>query len=449
MPATPTSSPHVVTRRSVASWVMYDLANTIFSMGIVSLYFSLWVRAAVGAGRADSVYGTITAVSMGIIFVLSPLLGAMTDRAARRMPFLVVSTVLCVSFTMLLGRIGTTGTIIAFIFANATYQAGIQFYDAMLPDVSTEANRGRISGIGVGVGYLGSYIAVALGLTFGTEDKARLFLYIALLFLILSLPCFLFVRERGNPNPRPIFRPRDLITSVTDTLATLRQGQKYPGLGRFLFGRIFYTDAINTVIAIMSLYTVNVAIAHGETTAQGEKTAQLVMMGAITFAVLGGFMWGWLVDRFGPKRTLNAVLGLWVVVFSVAAMMGLAALPLWVLYAVAAGAGVALGGIWAADRPLMLRLTPPDRVGEFYGLYNMVGRFSAVIGPTIWAITAQLTIGRNMAPERGQGIGILVLLGMVVISWFILRRVDDSPRDWGALGEDRYALPAATLPAGP
>ncbi|MBK6486707.1 MAG: MFS transporter [Gemmatimonadetes bacterium] len=444
----PPPPPHVITRRSVASWVIYDLANTIFTMGIVSLYFSLWVRDSVGAERADSVYGTITAVSMGIIFVLSPLLGAMSDRASRRMPFLIVSTVLCVSFTMLLGRIGTTGTIIAFIVANAAYQAGLQFYDAMLADVSTEANRGRISGIGVGVGYLGSYIAVGLGLTLGTEDKTRLFLYIALAFLVLSLPCFLFVRERGNPNPRPIFRLRDLITSVTDTVATLRDGTKYPGLGRFLFGRIFYTDAINTVIAIMSLYTVNVAIAHGESKVQGEKTAQLVMMGAITFAVLGGFTWGWLVDRFGPKRTLNAVLALWVVVFSLAAMMGLSSLPLWVLYVVAAGAGVALGGIWAADRPLMLRLTPPDRIGEFYGLYNMVGRFSAVIGPSIWAITAQLTIGRNMAPERGQGIGVLVLLGMIIISWFILRRVDDTPRDWVAMGEDRHAAPTATLASG-
>lgn len=430
MPVTHLSSPHVVTRRSVASWIMYDLANTIFSMGVVSLYFSLWVRDAVGAGRADSVYGTITAVSMGIIFVVSPLLGAMTDRAARRMPFLIVSTVLCVTFTALLGRIGTTGTIIAFIAANAAYQAGLQFYDAMLPDVSTESNRGRISGIGVGVGYLGSYIAVGLGLALGTEDKNRLFLYIALAFLVLSLPCFLFVRERGNPNPRPIFRPRDLITSVVDTVATLRQGTTYPGLGRFLFGRIFYTDAINTVIAIMSLYTVNVAIAHGDTKSEGEKTAQLVMMGAITFAVIGGFAWGWLVDRIGPKRTLNAVLALWVVVFTLAALMGLAALPLWVLYVVAAGAGVALGGVWAADRPLMLRLTPPDRVGEFYGLYNMVGRFSAVIGPAIWAITAKLTIERHMAPERGQGIGVLVLLGMILVSLYILRRVDDAPREW-------------------
>jgi len=95
----PARPPHVVTRRAVTSWVLYDLANTIFSMGVVSLYFSLWVRDQVGANRADSVYGLITAVSMGVIFLVSPLLGAMTDRAPRRMPFLVTSTLICVFFT--------------------------------------------------------------------------------------------------------------------------------------------------------------------------------------------------------------------------------------------------------------------------------------------------------------------------------------------------------------
>ncbi len=129
--------PHTITKRAVWSWIAYDLANTIFSMGIVSVYFSLWVRDSVGAERADAVYGDITAISMGLIFIVSPLLGAMTDRAARRMPFLVVSTLICVGATLLLGRIAFWPTMIAFVVANAAYQAGLQFYDAMLPDVST------------------------------------------------------------------------------------------------------------------------------------------------------------------------------------------------------------------------------------------------------------------------------------------------------------------------
>src|SRR6187551_2471171 len=131
-----------IPRRAVASWILYDLANTIFSMGVVSLYFSFFVRDHVGETRADWVYGLITSVSMGTIFVISPLLGSMTDRARRRMPFLL--------------------SVALFVIACAAYQAGLQFYDAMLPEVSTEQNRGRISGYGVGIGYLGSYVAVGL-----------------------------------------------------------------------------------------------------------------------------------------------------------------------------------------------------------------------------------------------------------------------------------------------
>jgi MFS transporter, UMF1 family len=430
----PTHVRHIPTR-AVVSWVLYDLANTIFSMGVVSAYFSTWVRDQVGAARADSVYGVITAISMGLIFVASPVLGAMTDRARRRMPFLVVSTLICVFFTALLARGGFYLTAIFFIIANVAYQAGLQFYDAMLPEVSHEGNRGKISGIGVGVGYLGSYIAIGLGMdaVFGSSDKPFLFTMIAMFFLLFALPCFLFVKERGNPAPRPVFSTTMLRDSTAETLRTIRSGREYPGLVRFLIGRIFYTDPINTVIAIMMLYTINVAEHTGLTHEQGEETGKLIMLTAITFAVVGGFAWGWLVDRLGPKRTLNYVLYLWTGVFLLAAAVGIFSLPLVTLYVVACSAGVALGGIWAADRPYMLRLTPPNRIGEFYGLYGMVGRFSAITGPLIWALVTRFTVGMlGLPPHVGQGIGVLVLLVLIAVSYVILQPVTDVPRDWSA-----------------
>lgn len=429
-----TTPPRVIQRSAVASWVLYDLANTIFSMGVVSLYFSLWVRDEVGPERADTVYGIITAVSMGIIFVISPLLGAMTDRARRRMPFLIVSTLLCVGLTMLIARGSYWVTMLAFIFANAAYQAGLQFYDALLPEVTTEENRGRVSGIGVGVGYLGSYFAVGIGFLPQSEDKPFLFTAIAIAFLLLSIPCFLFVRERGNPNPRPVFGLAMIKESTAETIRTLRSGSQYPGLIRFLVGRVFYTDAINTVISIMTLYTVNVAVATGLGTEASEGKARLVMLFAISFAVLGGFMWGSMVDRIGPKRTLNAVLWLWVATFIAAASVGLFGLPWQTLFVVASMAGVALGGIWSADRPYMLRLTPPHRIGEFYGLYGMVGRFSAITGPVVWALVAWICIGLlGMEPAVGQGVGVLVLLAFIFIARWILGPVTDEPRDWDAI----------------
>jgi len=431
--------------RAVVSWVLYDLANTIFSMGVVSAYFSTWVRDQVGAGRADSVYGVITAISMGLIFLASPVLGAMTDRAPRRMPFLVVSTLVCVGFTALLARGGFYLTALFFVIANVAYQAGLQFYDAMLPEVSTERNRGKVSGIGVGVGYLGSYIAIGLGMdaVFGSDDKPFLFTMIAVFFLLFALPCFFFVKERGNPAPREVFSLRMLRESTSETMRTIRSGRDYPGLVRFLVGRVFYTDPINTVIAIMMLYTINVAEHTGLTHDQGEETGKLIMLTAITFAVIGGFAWGWLVDRVGPKRTLNYVLYLWTGVFLLAAAVGIFGLPLATLYVVACSAGVALGGIWAADRPYMLRLTPPDRIGEFYGLYGMVGRFSAITGPLIWAIVTRLTIGMlGLPPHVGQGIGVLVLLALIAISYVILQPVSDAPRDWSTRSSSPASIPA-------
>src|ERR1043166_2016729 len=435
--ANPTSSSHRITKRAVASWVLYDLANTIFSLGVISVNFPLWIRDAVGPERADARYGMIMAISMAIIFFASPLLGAMTDRARRRMPFLIASTLISVVFTSLLARLGFYWTALFFVIANIGYQAGTQFYDAMLPDVSTEQNRGRIGGIGVGIGYIGSFIALATGIwvqkngpavqhladALASHGKPLIFLLIAFLFLLFAIPCFLFVRERGNPNPRPI-NFEMVRNSTNQTIQTLRASRAYPGLLRFLIGRVFYTDPINTVISIMSLYTVNVAMRSGLDKSAGEGRANQIMFFAIVFAILGGLFWGWLADKHGPKRTLNHVLRCWMVIFMGAASVGIFDLPIWTMYGVAASAGFCLGGVWASDRPYMLRLTPPDRVGEFYGLYGMVGRFSAVTGPLIWAASTSFTnTVLHFDPLRSQGIAVLVLLLLMFLSYWILQPV--------------------------
>ncbi len=441
--------PHTITRGAVFGWVTYDLANTIFSMGVVSLFLPLWFRETMGAERVDVFWGIVGAISYAIIFVVSPLLGAMTDRAPRRMPFLVVSTLICVLFTALLGRAGLYWTAAFFIIANIGYQAGLQFYDAMLPEVSTPQNRGRIGGIGIGLGYLGSFLAVSLGFIFGQDDIPFLFLMIAISFLLFSLPCFFLVRERGNPNPRQIFGLRMMRESTRETLRALRSGQEYPGLLRFLVGRVVYTDAINTLIMIMAIFTVNVAVATGLSEAAGRQASMLILLFAVSFAVAGGFVWGWVVDRIGPKRTLDLVLLSWMGVFLMAGLIGVLELPLWVLYLVAAWAGISIGGTWAADRPFMLRLTPPHRIGEFYGLYGMVGRFSAITGPATWALILFITVqGFGLAPHVGQGVGALVLLVQIVVSYWILRRVTDEHRRWET-PEPTIPHPPPTAPAPP
>jgi UMF1 family MFS transporter len=414
-----------VSRWSVGGWVLYDLANTIFSMGIVSLYFSLWVREQVGASRADAVYGTITAVSMGIVFVAGPVLGALSDRAPRRLPFLLVSTVLCLALTATFARFGYGATIVAFVLANVAYQAGLQFYDALLPSVSTPENRGKVGGLGVGVGYVGSYVAIGLGLVLGAEDPALLFTAIAAAFALFATPCFLLVRER--PAQRAA-NPRSVLRGVADTFRTLRAAPDFADLRRFLLGRVLYTDAINTVIAVMALYAVNIAVASGLSEADGQRHAQLILLAAVSFAVAGGFIWGRTVDRIGAKATLQLVLLCWIGILLSAAAIGLAGLPYQALYPVAAWAGFSMGGVWAADRPLMLRLTPPGRIGEFYGIYGMVGRFAAVVGPALWGVITSVTASAGLRPSAGQAIGVLGLMLFVVAGYLVLSKVSDEAR---------------------
>ncbi len=429
-----TTEPTVTTRASAGdpslistgSWVIYDLANTIFSFNIVSFYFVLWVTNVMGGTDAD--YGYANSISMAVVFFLSPVLGALTDQAPKRMPFLVISTVICVALTFLLGSGGLTFSLVFFACANVAYLAGLQFYDALLPEVSTEATRGRVSGVGVGVGYLGSFIGLAVGaMILGLEIDSlpvaeqavryrTVFLLTGFLFLTFAIPCFLFVQERGRPGRR--FSSSSVGAAFHQVATTFRHSRRYPGLLRFLIGRMFYTDAVNTVIIFMGVYVVNEV-------GFGTVMAQVVLLVAILFAVVGGLVWGRIVDRIGPKRSLTIVLRLWMVVFSWTALVGFLPVPSWTFWPVPVLAGIALGGTWTADRPYMLRLTPPARVGEFYGLYGMVGRFAAILGPALWGLIVN-TLG------LGRPVAVTTLLVAILISYFILRPVSDERRDWPA-----------------
>ena len=409
----------------VLSWAFYDLANTMFSMNIVSFFFGIWVVNVLGA--SDSAYGYAAALSYAVIFVLSPFLGALTDQASRRMPFLIISTVVCVTFTFMLGM-GTIYTALAFfIIANIAYQSGLQFYDALLPEVSTEENRGRVGGLGIGLGYLGSLAGLltarwllgdvdALPVEEQSRRYALVFQVTAVLFMLLAIPCFLFVRERVRTGRR--FSLASFGAARRQVNQTVRSVRTFPGLGRFLIGRVFYTDAVNTVIAFMGLYVTNeVGLSTGQAT--------LVMIIATMCAVPGGYAWGQVVDRIGPARTLHMVLLLWMFVFGLAAAVGFFRMSATFFWPVPVLAGIALGGTWAADRPYMLRLTPPDRIGEFYGLYNMVGRFSAVTGPVTWAFVAERIeiFGVGFGLGLGRPAAVFALLLEVVIGYLILRRI--------------------------
>ena len=152
----------------------------------------------------------------------------------------------------------------------------------------------------------------------------------------------------------------------------------------------------------------------------------IILAASIIAAIAGAPIWGIIVDSIGPKRSLNLVLYLWIIVLAGVAAIPLLNLPSNAIWLVAPLSGVALGGTWCADRPYLIRLVPPQYIGEFFGVYSMIGRFASVIGPILWVFVAD-TLG------LGRPVAVLSLLVLVVISYWILRGVDDERRQWSSI----------------
>lgn len=428
------------TRLSVASWATYDLANTIFSLGVGALYFAEWLTTNkddlptwVGGGEsADLALALAINAAMAVVIFLGPWIGARSDHVGSRVRYLIPATLLAVAPTFFLASVGVVPSLVLFSLALVGFNLGSVIYDALLPEVSTPENIGVVSGVGIGVGYLGSFIAVGVGALFLEGlGHAGVFKIIAVLFLLFALPAFLFVRER--PRPREQGRPPSIRTGAGRLVQAWRRARRYPGVVRFLVGRFFYTDAVNTLIA--GFLTIYVIEELGFTEGQVQALLTVAIVGALT----GGFLGGFLVDRVGPRRLLHGVLYGWMVAMALGVIAG--ALEIHVLaWFLGALGGMALGALWATDRVYMQRISPPRHLGEFFGLYATVGRFATILGPLIWGlIVTVLGLPREAA--------LSTLLGFVVIARVVLHRVDDLPRAWeegdlapSAIGDLRLAI---------
>ena len=400
-------------RLSVWSWVVYDLANTIFALGVIGRYFPEWL---ISVDQPDSALALVEAGAAALVIFLAPWAGARSDVRGTRVPTLVVTTIACVAATALLAS-GPVGVTLALLgLALIAFNVGSVVYDALLVDVSTPANRGRISGLGVGVGYVGSFVGLGIGVV--TLDVlgwsyAATFLVLALAFLVLALPSFFFIDERPGHDDAPLPEPRDIARRLA---GSWRLASGYDGVVRFLVGRFLYTDAINTLIGgFLTIFVIE------ELGLDGQFTTRLLGL-AIASAIVGAFVAGRQVERFGPIRVLRAVLVLWMVAIGAgiaAAVTGETGLA----WAIGPLGGIALGATWTADRVVMTRVSPPRHLGEFYGLYATVGRFATILGPLTWALIVDV-IGLSRRVAMGA------LIGFIVIGWWVLREVDDSERDW-------------------
>ena len=422
--------------RVAVSWSLYDFANTIFSFAVVSGAIGLWLVADARFGERDGnfILSLAVVVSVGLNALVSPILGALSDRGGRRMPYLLFFTLLCIVPTVFIGASAPVIGVILFVIANFAYQAALIYYDATLKTVSRPATRGRLSGIGVGIGYMGTIFSGLLLLVLDVPVEGR-FLVAGLLFAFFAIPIFLAVRETG-----PIGRVTwgDVVGSLGQLRTSVQHAREVPRLPRFLVARFFYSDAVNTIIVVMSIVT---------TKAKGlsDSMALVVLLSLTVAAIVASFGWGYVVDRLGPRRTLMIVLSSWAVGLVLGAVSlgvdGAIGMVMFLTAGVILGSG--LGGVQVADRVLMIRLSPPERVGEFFGLYGLVGKGSQVVGQLLYGVTLLLFFDR-------LGIGayqlaVLTLLVTMLIGAWLLRPVGDQ---WEGAGDvDVQAPPERLAPA--
>ena len=397
------------------AWAFYDFANTIFSFAIVSFAMSLWTIRYLGEASGTFWFTAAVSVSVLLNAIVSPVLGAMSDRVGRRKPFLAFFTALCIVGTLAIGVVDIRLGLIAFAIANFAFQAALIYYDALLPDVARPIARGRLSGIGVAVGYCGTLLVGVLLLSGITTDPdgsstPATFALVAGLFLVFAGPLFLLVRER--PRGGTAFSAIDAARSFGQLAATVRHAREAPGLLRFIAARFFYSDPVNTTIAVMSAFAV-----HAVGFTEGEALQVLLVLTVV--AVFASFGWGILADRWGPRRTLFAVLATWAI--GLVMITGfLAPIPFLVAGALL---GAGLGGVGVVDRLMLLRLTPTERVGEMFGLYGLVGKFSAVVGPLIYGVIVATLLPVLERDAYRVAIGSLFVLLLVGI--WLLRRVPE------------------------
>jgi UMF1 family MFS transporter len=409
------------------AWALYDFANTIFSFAIVSFAMGPWAVRFLGEGPGTLLFTVAASVAVAINALVSPVLGAQSDRTGGRKRYLLVFTVLCVVPTAAIGFVDIGLGLLLFAIANFAYQAALIYYDALLPDVARPEKRGRLSGIGVGLGYLGTIVSgLLLGLTVDADGRitALSFVLVAGLFAVFAIPIFLLVTERTRAGVP--FTIADTMRSWSQLGTSIAHARQVPGLLRFVIARLFYTDPINTVIAVMSLFTINaIGFTEGE--------ARLVLIGLTVVAVIASFGWGWLADRWGPKRTLVAVLVSW------AAGLLLVALTLSEVPFLIAGAvlGSGLGGVAVTDRLLLIRMAPRERVGEMFGLFGLVGKLSAVVGPLLYGFIVFLLL--EPLGRGAYSVAILSLLALMLVGLWLLRSVPEPPL--GNRADDDLAAP--------
>jgi UMF1 family MFS transporter len=444
------------------SWALYDFSNTIFSMNIATLFFAVWLVSDMQV--SNTMAAIASSASSALVLLSIPIFGAISDATHRRKNWVVGFTLISVVLTAVIGIIGQTmiplvgdsvidpgppgyvlagipalAIMTAFALANWAYQGAMPFYNAMMFELVPPNELGRLSGLGTGIGYVGSIVGVLLVSPFfngafpivgklsdgavailrsvpfaGHGGRVSTFVPTAFFFLLFSLPLFFFCRDH---NPRTNVGKIEWKAAFRGVMQTLRDSKRYQGALIFLIASFLYQDAIGTIVQYMALYSVK---AMGFK-AGGEITVFIVLT---VPAVIGSFFIGKLVDHIGPKRSLVFVIVSWVALL-VAMVLVPSKAGFWVVGALI---GLIFGGVATAERPLVLTLIPESEAARFFSLMVLSSRAAAIAGPLIWGITVD-----NLQEPMGVGFAyraaVMTVAAAMAISLVLLWRVPDRWRE--------------------
>ncbi|MGD9397077.1 MAG: MFS transporter [Candidatus Thorarchaeota archaeon] len=433
-------------RKERFGWYLFDLANTSFTVLIVTALFPLYFRVLVwNEALGDAMWGYAGSVTMLIIAVSAPVLGAIADFGGTKKKFLIFYTSVCIALTafmfflpgltqseislldpgvgpspfpVFLGLDVWVWAWVIFIVANVGFQGALPFYNAWLPEISTEENIGRIGGYGYAAGYVGAMATIVIALVVILSDLpyTLAFFLSAIFFLVFAIPSIKWLKNR----PAKVF-PGEEGQSLASlgyrrVRNTVKNIRNYKGLPLFLVAYFLFSDAITTVIYYAAIFGQAV---------YAFSTTDILIFFAVTqlTAIPGAFIFGVVADKIGTKRTLIITLFIWVIALSVAYLFVAYGALIW--WTVGMIAGVGMGSSQSTARSMYGQFIPEEKKSEMYGFYALTGKFAAILGPFVYA-TVLLMVNPTQNPAlvaQAHLTAMLVILLFFVVSILLLLRV--------------------------
>ncbi len=420
--------------KKIFIWTLFDFANTSYSIVVVTLIYAVYFKNVVAEGKpvGDLYWSYGIGVSMIITAVISPVLGAIADHSAGKKRFLLGFTLLSIIATALLyfvdrGEVALGLTL--FILANIGFEAGLVFYDAFLPEITTPKNYGRVSGYGFAMGYLGSLVTLAIAFPFIQNNMIKItFPVSALFFLVFAAPLFIFLPDSRKKVPR---EKSYIAIGLQRVLFTVKHLKNYKQLSIFLLSFFFYIEGVNTVIFFAGNYA--------SSTLHFSQTELIVFFLIVqTTAILGAALFGILADSWGQKTALTLTLIIWIGIIVFAFISSdpngefvkyasklLGETPEEFIktgfYIVGLASGSVLGATQSISRSLMSKLTPQDKKTEFFGFFSLFGKSSAILGPFVFGLVSYLTGSQRFALSS---VGVFFLIGLAILTF--LKPIDEA-----------------------